>query len=161
MIRLYVDSLLLVAGSTFILDLATLWAVQQMGGVNAPMAASRSRPRFRLAAGAALSTAVFVAMVSLSQAGLVDLKSGLSFLVAASAGGASLILAFPGMSPRGAVTAAFYRSLLIALAGGAATAAYSFTSGNRTASFIAAFVTGCSWSPSTSILAPTVCRFRH
>lgn len=137
MIRLYVDSLLLVAGSTFILDLVALWAVRQMGGVGAPMAAS-SRRRPRLAAGAGLSTAVFVAMVSLSQAGLVNLKSGLSILAAAIAAGASLILAFPGMSLRGVVTALFYRSLLIALAGGAATAAYSFTSGSRAASFIAA-----------------------
>ena len=137
MIRLYVDSLLLVAGSTFILDLVALWAVRQMGGVGAPMAAS-SRRRPRLAAGAGLSTAVFVAMVSLSQAGLVNLKSGLSILAAAIAAGASLILAFPGMSPRGVVTALFYRSLLIALAGGAATAAYSLTSGSRAASFIAA-----------------------
>jgi len=140
MIRLYVDSLLLVAGSTFVLDFITLWAVRQMGGAGARMAASepKPRPRLRLAAGACLSTAVFVAMVSLSQAGLVDLKSGLSVLAAAAASGASLILAFPGMSLRGAVTALSYRSLLIALAGGAATAAYSFTSGSRAASFIAA-----------------------
>ena len=138
MIRLYVDSLLLVAGSTFILDLVALWAVRQMGGAGAPMAADASRPRPKLAAGAGLSTAVFVTMVNLSQAGLVDLKSGLSILAAAIAAGASLILAFPGMSLRGVVTALFYRSLLIALAGGAATAAYSFTSGSRAASFIAA-----------------------
>jgi len=152
-IRLYVDSLLLVAGSAFILDLVTLWAVRQMGGVGAPMAApipesrprlrfrSRLRSRFRLAAGAGLSTAVFVAMLGLAQAGLVDLKSGVSIVAAAAAGGASLILAFPGISLRRVVTALFYRSLLTALAGGAATAAYSFTAGNRVASFVAAIAT--------------------
>ncbi len=136
-IRLYVDSLLLLAGSTFILDLVTLWAVRQIGGAGAPKA--RSGPR--LAAGAGLSTAVFVAMASLAQAGLVSLTSGVSILAAAAGAGASLILAFPGMSVRGAVTAFVYRSLLTALAGGAATAAYSFTAGNPAASFIAAIAT--------------------
>ena len=141
MIRLYIDSLLLLAGSTFILDFVTLWAVRQMGGAGAPRSRSRSGSRPRLAAAAGLSTAVFVAMVSLAQAGLVDLKSGVSILAAAAAAGASLILAFPGMSPRGVVTALFYRSLLTALAGGAATAAYSFTAGSLAASFIAAIAT--------------------
>jgi len=137
-IRLYVDSLLLMAGSTFLLDLITLWAVRQMGGAVAPRAGSGPCVRPRLAAGAGLSTAVFVAMVSLAQLGLADLKSGVSITAAAVAACASLILAFPGMSLRATATALFYRSLLTALAGGAATAAYSFTAGNRASSFIAA-----------------------
>lgn len=143
MIRLYVDSLLLLAGSTFILDIVTLWAVRQMGGALASKARSAPRPRPRFAAGAGLSTAVFVAMVGLAQAGLVDLTSGVSLLAGTAAAGGSLILCFPGISLRGAVIALFYRFLLTALAGGAATAAYSLTDGNMAASFVAAITAVC------------------
>lgn len=130
MIRIYLDSLLLVAGSTFALDLVTLWAVRQISG--------RDVSGCRLAAAAAFSTAVFVTWVGLAQAGLTNLRSGASLLAAVLAAGGSLIFVFPGMPLRCLASALFHRYLLTALAGGAATAAYSATRGSLAAAFIAA-----------------------
>ncbi len=130
MIRIYVDSLLLAAGSTFALDLVVLWAVKQISGWDA----SESR----LLGAAAFSTAVFVTLVGFVQAGAGDVRSGASFAVGLAAVGGSLVLAFPGMPLHRLARALVLRCFLTALAGGAATAAYSATRGSLAAAFIVA-----------------------
>ncbi|HOB41806.1 MAG TPA: sigma-E processing peptidase SpoIIGA [Bacillota bacterium] len=133
MIRIYLDSLLLLAGGTFVLDFLTLWAVGQIS--------RRSTRASKLMRASVLSASSFVAIVILSDLGIIILSSPMSLTVALLAAGASLVIAFPGMDARELIVALFYRYLLTVMAGGAATAAYSAAGGSRPLSFIASVAT--------------------
>ena len=99
MVRIYLDSLLLLIGGTFALEFLTLWAVGQI---------SRRPTRAPRLAGAALVTALsFVTVVALS-----DLESSCSSITyvngdCALASGASLSIAYSGMNLREFVTSSF------------------------------------------------------
>lgn len=133
MVRIYLDSLLLLIGGTFALEFLTLWAVGQI---------SRRPTRAPRLAGAALVTAVsFVAVVALSDLKVVALASPTSMAIALLASGASLSIAYSGMNLREFVTSLIYRYLLTLMAGGAAMAAHATASGSRPLSFLAAIAT--------------------
>ncbi|MDD2201505.1 MAG: sigma-E processing peptidase SpoIIGA [Firmicutes bacterium] len=133
MVRIYLDSLLLLIGGTFALDFLTLWAVGHISG--------RPTRAPRLAKAALISAILFVAVVALSDLNVVALASPASLAIALLAAGASLAIAYPGIGVRAFVISLFYRYLLTVMAGGAAVAAHAAASGSKPLSFLAAIAT--------------------
>jgi stage II sporulation protein GA (sporulation sigma-E factor processing peptidase) len=131
--RVYVDSLFLVFGGTFILDALALWAIRQILRLRST--------RSRLLGGAAVSATVFVVVVALSDIGLFNITSTISLGLAILLTAVSIRIAFPGTPLKIMASALFHRYLLTVMAGGAGVVARAATGGNPLVSFLAAVST--------------------
>lgn len=132
MVRVYIDIgvMLSLAGSTFVLDAVTLWAVGQIRDARVSMG--------RVTAGAAFTSAAFMVCVFLRDLGVIDIRSPLSMGAALAASLVALRIAFPGIGRRELGLAMAYRYLLAALACGIAVAVKELTAVNSAASTIVA-----------------------
>ena len=129
---MYIDIgvMLSLAGSAFVLDVVTLWAVGQIRDARVGMG--------RVTAGAAFTSTAFMACVLLRDLGIIDLRSPLSIATALVASLVALRITFPGIGRRELGLTMVYRYLLAALACGIAVAVKELTGVNPAASTLVA-----------------------
>ena len=119
MVRVYLDTLILLLVASFALDSVTLWAVAQIRGVSITPG--------RLTAGAAVTSIAFLFFVLLRDIGLLDLSSPLSMAAALGASLIAVAIAFPKLRLAEVGRITVYRYLLAAMACGVAVAVRQMT----------------------------------
>ena len=130
MIRVYLDVVLVIFVSTFVLELATLWATREVVGIK--------RRFVKMLMGAFFTAISFVAF--LFYTAIADAKFNVQIYVCIAIGVMciSTAIAFGNVGFSWLMKRAFYRLVFTVVAGGTSTLVSSFTSGGQLASYVSA-----------------------